>query len=87
MSNKIQNRNDTKANWSTYNPILMLGEIGVITDYPNLFKIGDGVHNWNDLKLSGNLSSGGSICYSSDGSCWLVSVSTSGVVSATAYTF
>lgn len=49
----IQNRCDTAINWTTNNPILMLGENGYEID-PNTnqiikFKIGDGVTAWNNL--------------------------------------
>lgn len=34
--------------WTTQNPVLQRGEIGVVQD-SNTFKVGDGIHNWNDL--------------------------------------
>jgi Tfp pilus assembly protein PilZ len=46
MADRIQFRRDTAARWSQYNPILLEGEIGVVTDNPNQYKIGDGVHAW-----------------------------------------
>lgn len=46
MADRIQQRRDTAARWSQYNPILLEGEIGVVTDNPNQYKIGDGVHAW-----------------------------------------
>ena len=49
---KIQLRNDTATNWTTYNPILLAGEVGVETD-TNKFKIGDGVTAWNSLDYQG----------------------------------
>ena len=53
MADKIQLRRDTKARWEQFNPILLSGEMGVelIT---NNFKIGDGVHHWNELEYAGN---------------------------------
>ena len=45
---RIQFRRDTSANWTTYNPVLMEGEVGYETD-TKMRKIGDGTHNWNDL--------------------------------------
>lgn len=59
MSNRIQFRRDTKANWASVNPILMEGEIGLETDTLNA-KIGDGVNSWNSLdyaKVIDNLAS------------------------------
>lgn len=53
MADRIQQRRDTAARWSQYNPILLEGEIGYVTDNPNQYKIGDGVHTWNDLPLRG----------------------------------
>lgn len=44
-------RNDTSENWSTANPVLQLGEIGIDTT-ENKIKIGDGSTPWNDLDFS-----------------------------------
>lgn len=48
MGNTILLRRDTKANWNQVNPILKDGEAGFEMDDGKM-KIGDGVHNWNDL--------------------------------------
>ena len=53
MADRIQQRRDTAARWSQYNPILLEGEVGYVTDNPNQYKIGDGVHAWNELPLRG----------------------------------
>lgn len=53
MADRIQYRRDTAARWAQYNPILLEGEVGYITDNDNQFKIGDGVHAWNDLPIRG----------------------------------
>lgn len=53
MADRIQFRRDTAARWSQYNPILLEGEIGVVTDNPNQYKIGDGINAWNSLPLRG----------------------------------
>lgn len=45
-------RHDTSTNWSSVNPILKQGMIGVEDD-TGKFKIGDGTTSWNDLKYSG----------------------------------
>ncbi len=59
MGITIRLRRDTAANWSVANPILALGEMGVVTDAdPDTFKIGDGVTDWEDLPYSGGSSSG-----------------------------
>lgn len=53
MADRIQQRRDTAARWAQYNPILLEGEVGYVTDDPNQYKIGDGVHTWNELPLRG----------------------------------
>ena len=53
MADIIQQRRDTAARWAQYNPILMEGEAGYVTDNPNQYKIGNGVSAWNDLPLRG----------------------------------
>ena len=50
---RIQFRRDIAENWQTHNPVLMEGEIGLVTDNPNQYKMGDGINNWNDLPLRG----------------------------------
>ena len=44
----IQLRRDTAANWTSVNPTLAAGEMGLETD-TNLFKIGDGSTAWSAL--------------------------------------
>lgn len=51
MATKIQLRRDTEANWTSNNPILASGEIGISTDKSN-FKIGDGTSNWKNIKYA-----------------------------------
>ncbi|MEK6479629.1 hypothetical protein WJR50_18940 [Catalinimonas sp. 4WD22] len=47
---KIKLRRDTSANWQSINPILLEGEIGIVTDTnPKCIKIGDGSTAWNSL--------------------------------------
>lgn len=48
---KIQIRNDTKNNWTTQNPVLLKGEMGVETD-TRKFKFGDGVNDWKTLEYA-----------------------------------
>ena len=45
---KIQIRRDTAANWSSVNPTLADGEVGLDTSN-NLIKYGNGASTWNDL--------------------------------------
>lgn len=45
MADKIQLRRDTAANWTSSNPILADGEIGLERD-TDKFKVGNGVDNW-----------------------------------------
>lgn len=46
---KIKHRVDSSANWTKNNPILLAGEIGIISD-TNEFRIGDGTTRFNSLK-------------------------------------
>jgi len=48
MSVTIQLRRDTAANWTSVNPILFQGEMGVETDTLKA-KLGDGVTHWSSL--------------------------------------
>ena len=52
MADKVQFRRDTAARWSQYNPILMEGEIGLVSD-SNSYKLGNGVDPWNSLPFRG----------------------------------
>src|ERR1700677_5177942 len=55
MAIKIIRRADVAANWSSANPILAVGEIGV--DTTNIiFKFGDGATAWNSLPIAPTLS-------------------------------
>jgi len=45
---RIQLRRDTAANWSSVNPALRQGEIGVDLTNKRL-KVGDGFTSWNSL--------------------------------------
>ena len=49
---RIQLRNDTAENWTTQNPVLRKGEMGVEIDTGKT-KIGNGTAHWKDLKYSG----------------------------------
>lgn len=58
MANKIikaqmKQRRDTKANWAAQNPVLLAGELGIVSDDPNLYKVGDGTTAWNSLPFRG----------------------------------
>jgi hypothetical protein len=48
MTSRLQNRHDTAANWTSNNPTLAVGEIGLETDTTK-YKIGDGATAWNTL--------------------------------------
>lgn len=50
---QMQQRRDTKANWATKNPVLLAGELGIVSDDPNLYKVGDGTTAWNALPFRG----------------------------------
>lgn len=53
MADIIQFRRDTLERWAEYNPTLAEGEIGFVLGSKNQYKVGDGVHAWNDLPLKG----------------------------------
>lgn len=55
MAIVLQLRTDTAANWASNNPVLALGELGLVSD-TKAYKIGDGSTAWNSLsyrELSG----------------------------------
>lgn len=52
MAVQIQLRNDTAANWTSANPTLARGEIGVEID-TNKMKIGTGSADWDSLPYMG----------------------------------
>jgi len=55
MATQIQLRRDTASNWSSNNPTLAEGEIGINNDNQQ-FKIGDGSTAWNSLSYSSGIS-------------------------------
>jgi hypothetical protein len=52
MAIQIQFRRGTAAEWSSVNPTLAEGELGIELD-TDLFKLGNGVDAWNDLEYGG----------------------------------
>ena len=48
MTSRLQNRRDTAANWTSNNPTLAAGEIGLETDTAK-WKMGNGTTAWNSL--------------------------------------
>jgi hypothetical protein len=52
MAVQIQFRNDTAANWTTANPVLAVGELGLETN-TGFFKIGNGSTAWTSLAYGG----------------------------------
>lgn len=52
MAVQIQLRNDTAANWTSANPILAVGEIGIETD-TDKFKVGNGINTWSARPYGG----------------------------------
>jgi len=57
MADIIQLRRDTTGNWSTANPILADGELGIETD-SNKGKLGNGITPWNSLAYTFTLNGG-----------------------------
>lgn len=52
INSKVQQRNDTAANWKLANPILLRGELGIEYDTGKI-KIGDGSSEWTALPYIG----------------------------------
>lgn len=48
INGKIKHRLDTSANWTSANPVLLAGEMGIESD-THKFKFGDGVTAWTSL--------------------------------------
>jgi len=48
MAVQIQLRNDTASNWTSADPVLAQGELGVENDTGKV-KLGDGVNSWSQL--------------------------------------
>lgn len=48
---RLQLRRDTAANWTSANPLLLAGEMGVETDTAK-FKVGNGSSTWTGLSYS-----------------------------------
>lgn len=46
---KVKHRYDTASNWTTNNPVLLAGELGIESDTRKM-KVGDGTTNWSSLK-------------------------------------
>ena len=53
MADIIQLRRDTAERWAMVNPVLKEGEMGIVTDNYNQYKVGNGIDAWNDLPLCG----------------------------------
>lgn len=67
INSKLLTRNDSAANWTSVNPVLSKGEMGIEID-TNKMKIGDGATTWTNLPyfsdkdhIHGNISSAGTI--------------------------
>ena len=50
---QMMQRRDIALQWSIKNPVLLDGELGIVTDQPGSYKVGDGVTAWNGLPLRG----------------------------------
>ena len=53
ISARMQQRKDTRAAWEAANPVLLDGELGLVSDDQGLYKMGDGVTPWNGLLYRG----------------------------------
>lgn len=66
MAVRIQLRRDTLTNWSTNNPILAEGEMGLEKD-TGRWKVGNGLDVWNNLPYSNSIFSGPSVITDNSG--------------------
>ena len=46
---RIQQKYDNEEKWMTKNPILLSGELCFSADKKGLYKVGDGIHKWDEL--------------------------------------
>lgn len=70
---KIIQRHDLSVNWTSANPVLAAGEMGVETD-TNKFKFGDGITAWTELAYATSGSGGGGDAYTKTETDELLSV-------------
>ena len=82
---QLQFRRDTEANWTTSNPILASGEIGINTDTYQ-FKIGDGIKTWSLLPYGGILGPTGPGGFSNAGTGFTGSTGLAGATGSTGAT-
>lgn len=54
VQTRIQLRHDTSANWTSVNPVLLEGEVGIETDTLKQ-KVGDGSTAWNSLSYQSDI--------------------------------
>lgn len=52
LNTRQKQKYDTSTNWTTNNPVLLAGELGIESD-TNKFKIGNGTSAWNELDYAG----------------------------------
>lgn len=64
MATRMQQRRGTAAEWSTANPVLAAGEIGVEID-TKILKVGDGTTSWNNLASGHVRTRGGDVIIAS----------------------
>lgn len=69
MANRIQLRRDTAANWTSSNPTLAAGEVGVETDTRKT-KVGDGSTAWNSLAYAWQATIGTQDLWIGAGAMW-----------------
>ena len=63
LNTRQKQKYDTSINWTSNNPVLLAGEIGIESD-TNKFKIGNGTSAWNELDYAGG---GEVVLYSTTG--------------------
>jgi hypothetical protein len=81
---KIQFRRDTAAQWTTHNPTLLNGEIGIESD-THRFKLGDGTTAWSSLLYSSRSLADDPLAYVEGLNVTSISYNSDGTISAVNY--
>ena len=51
INTRIILKNDSTANWTSKDPVLLKGEVGFDLDL-GIFKVGDGIKKWSEITVT-----------------------------------